>query len=53
MLIPEETIVFAAGVAAGAVLAVFALFLLGLLYKLDALNSEHLYADEVDFDFEK
>ena len=51
MLIPEaETFVFAAGLLAGAGATLFIRFLIGLLYKLNSLNSEHLTADEVDFD---
>ena len=52
MLIPESMMLyFAAGVAFGAVVTVFILFLIGLLYGLNSRNSEHFYADEVnDFD---
>jgi hypothetical protein len=54
MLIPESmTLYFLAGFMFGAASAVFVLFLLGLLYGLNTMNSEHFHADEVDFESEK
>ena len=54
MLIPESmTIYFLTGFLFGAVVTVFCLFLIGLLYGLNSRNSEHLCADEVDFESEK
>jgi hypothetical protein len=48
MLIPESMAVyFLGGAAFGAFAALFILFLIGLLYRLDCV---HFYADEVDFE---
>ena len=48
MLIPETmTFYFLAGAVFGAFAALFILFLIGLLYRLDC---PHLYADEIEFE---
>lgn len=53
-MIPESmALYFLAGAVFGAIAALFFLFLIGLLYRLDSMNSEHLCADEVDFDSER
>ena len=50
-MIPESmALYFLAGAVFGAFAALFFLFLIGLLYRLDSMNSEHLCADEVDFE---
>ena len=54
MLVPESmTIYFFAGFMFGALVTVFCLFLMGLLYGLNSRNSAHFCADEVDFESEE
>lgn len=45
----ESMIVFGLGWVVGVVFTVFALFLIGLLYRLNSLDSQHLCSDEIDF----
>ena len=49
-MLPQWTLVFIAGMLTGAVSLTFIAVQIGLLYRLDSPNSEHLTADEVDFD---
>ena len=54
MLIPESmTLYVLVGFLFGAAVTTFVLFLMGLLYGMNSLNSQHFSADEVDFEQEE